>query len=80
MLGNKGKLYYENKAVIERYLSNNNFKNQKKLKVYLNYRDYKVLNGGLGVSNKAPVISNVYKKEYSIGLLTLKFIKACMFI
>ena len=43
--------------------------------------DYKLLNGGDDVSNKTTVIANVYmKKEYSIGLLTLKFIIIHLFI
>ncbi|KAL6632383.1 hypothetical protein U3516DRAFT_735658 [Neocallimastix sp. 'constans'] len=74
------KLFYENKSIVERFLRKNNFKHSKGVKNIIKFKDYnyELLNGGPVVQNKASVIANVYNKEknkeYSIGLLTLRFI------
>jgi len=78
LFGENKKLFYENKPIIESFLSKNNFKYSKGVKsiIKFKYYNYELLNG-----NKAPVIANVNKKkEYSIGQLTLKFIIICLFI
>ncbi|KAG4097405.1 hypothetical protein H8356DRAFT_1353973 [Neocallimastix lanati (nom. inval.)] len=74
------KLFYENKSIVERFLRKNNFKHSKGVKNIIKFKDYnyELLNGGPVVQNKASVIANVYNKEknkeYSIGLLTLRFV------
>jgi len=65
MFGDNGKLFYENKPVIERSLYKNNFKHSKGVKSIIKFNDYnfELLNGGPSVQNKATIIANVYKKK-----------------
>jgi len=65
MFGDNGQLYYENKPVIERFLSNNNFKHDRTVKSIIKCRDYdfKLLFGAHGFSNRAPAVVNVNKNR-----------------
>ena len=65
MFGDNGQLYYENKPVIERFLSNNNFKRDRTVKSIIKCRDYdfKLLFGAHGFSNRAPAVVNVNKNR-----------------
>jgi len=59
------KLFNENKPIIERFLSKNNFKPSKGVKSIIKFNDYnyELLNGGPSYPNEAPVIENVYKEK-----------------
>jgi len=40
MFGDKRKLFYENKPIIEKFLSKNNFKHSKGVKSIIKFKDY----------------------------------------
>jgi len=65
MYGDNGHLFYENKPVIERFLSNNNVGYDKRVKSILKCKNYKfdLIFGAHGISNKDPIIVNLNKKR-----------------
>ncbi|KAG4083688.1 hypothetical protein H8356DRAFT_1089346 [Neocallimastix lanati (nom. inval.)] len=67
MLGDNGKLFFENKPVIERSLSKDNFKHSKGVKIIIKFKNYNYesLKGRRSFPNKAWVILleiNIFNK------------------
>jgi len=63
MYGDNGNLHYENKTVIERFLSPTNFAYHREVKSILKCKEYKfkLKFGAHGISNKEPIVVNMKK-------------------